>query len=91
MNLKKKLIKMNACDEAAKWVGDRSLRDAWAECRRADWMLWYAAQMGINRARIQFVRAEDAADACAHVSAYGAMVNAVRQFIKYEDIKGGIK
>ena len=38
------LIKMNACAEAVKWVGRKSLKTAWAKCRRADWMLWYAAR-----------------------------------------------
>lgn len=43
MSLKRELKKLGACQEAVDWVGKRSLRVAWAECERADWMLWYAA------------------------------------------------
>ena len=31
---------MGACSAAVEWVGDRTLEQAWAECERADWMLW---------------------------------------------------
>jgi len=43
MTLRNELKRMKACQEAVKWVGDRDLAAAWAECERADWMLWYAA------------------------------------------------
>jgi hypothetical protein len=35
------LTKMRACPAAVDWVGDRSRATAWADCDRADWMLWY--------------------------------------------------
>ena len=41
MNFKEKLVKMNACYSAIEWVGDRTAGQAWNECRRAGWMLWY--------------------------------------------------
>lgn len=31
---------MGACPEAIEWVGTRTLKKAWAECQRGDWMLW---------------------------------------------------
>jgi hypothetical protein len=34
------LIELGACKEAREWVGERTLRDAWAECDNASWMLW---------------------------------------------------
>ena len=49
MKLKDKLIKMNACSDAVEWVGRRSLKTAWAECERGDWMLWLAGRAGIDR------------------------------------------
>jgi hypothetical protein len=45
MSFKEQLIKINACDEAIKWVGDRTLTEAWSECPRGDWMLWGLAKM----------------------------------------------
>ena len=44
MIFKNRLIKLDACPGAVEWVGDRDLKTAWAECDRADWMLWYAAR-----------------------------------------------
>ena len=41
MNFKDKLVKLDACDPAIEWVGDRTAGQAWNECRRAGWMLWY--------------------------------------------------
>jgi hypothetical protein len=42
MNFRDTLIELNACVDAVKWVGDRDEETAWAECKRADWMLWLA-------------------------------------------------
>ena len=51
MNLKKHLEDLNACREASHWVGERrSLREAWMECPRADWLVWYASHAGIDPA-----------------------------------------
>ncbi len=49
MKLKDELIKLNACEDAVKWVGGKTLRRAWAECERADWMLWYAEKKSVDR------------------------------------------
>lgn len=37
--------KLGACHEALNWIGERNLATAWAECERADWMLWLCARM----------------------------------------------
>ena len=42
--LKADLAKLSACREAVVWLGERDLATAWAECERADFMLWYAAK-----------------------------------------------
>lgn len=39
------LEKIDACGEAVSWVRRRNLTTAWAECERADWMLWFAGLM----------------------------------------------
>ena len=63
MKLKDKLIKIGACSEAVYWVGDRDIKTAWAECERADWMLWYAEHTGVDQKLIVL-----AACACARIA-----------------------
>jgi len=42
----KELLKVNrACCEARRWVGSRSIEQAWAECERGDWMVWLLRKM----------------------------------------------
>lgn len=33
-------MRPRACLEARRWVGTRTLRQAWRDCHRADWMAW---------------------------------------------------
>ena len=34
------LVEIDACKEAIVWTKGKSLTEAWATCRRGDWMLW---------------------------------------------------
>ena len=44
-----KLKKLNACDDAIKWVRTQeSPEDAWNNCERGDWMLWLARKLKID-------------------------------------------
>ena len=43
--MKQLLKQIHACNEAIDWVGERTLAEAWAECERADWMLWLIGNM----------------------------------------------
>ena len=43
--LQTELERLGACPEAVEWVGTRTLSEAWAECKRADRMLWLAMRM----------------------------------------------
>ena len=42
--MKELLLKLDACPEAIKWVGDKTLQEAWDTCKRGDWMLWLYAR-----------------------------------------------
>jgi len=44
-NLKRLLVKLGACSEAVKWTNGKELAEAWANCERADWMLWLVGHM----------------------------------------------
>ena len=40
MTLQEWLYDFGACGPARRWVGDKSLQEAWATCHRGDWMRW---------------------------------------------------
>jgi hypothetical protein len=42
---KKLLEDLNACSDARNFAAKKTLRQAWKECRRADWMLWLLKKM----------------------------------------------
>ena len=39
------LITLRACREARQWAHGKSLKQVWAECERADWLLWLCGRM----------------------------------------------
>ena len=62
----------DACDEAREWCDARTVEEAWAECPRADWMLWLVCHLGLegfwcaDLARLFAADALEAAEARAH-------------------------
>ena len=48
MSLRKKLLKINACKDGMEWLADQTAPDAWANCKRGDWMLWVASRCGVD-------------------------------------------
>ena len=38
--LQRYLRSRGACRQARKWAGRKGLRQAWATCKRTDWLLW---------------------------------------------------
>jgi hypothetical protein len=53
---KDELKAIGACEKALEWVGDRSLEEAWAECDRGDWMLWYLSKTGYDKRKLTLVK-----------------------------------
>jgi len=45
MSFKQQLIKLNVCQDAIDWVEDRTIQQAWNDCRRGNWMLWLLEEM----------------------------------------------
>ena len=41
--LRQFLTSREACEAAMDWLGDRDSARMWAECKRPDWLLWWAA------------------------------------------------
>jgi hypothetical protein len=62
--LQQHLDSLSACAEARQWAGSRTAREAWDQCERADWLLWWAARTPANNQQA-IVRA---ACACARTA-----------------------
>ena len=41
MQFREFLVKSKACAPAIAWVGERTAEQAWTECERSDWLLWF--------------------------------------------------
>lgn len=52
MNTKEYFTSLRACDKAITLAGERTLEQCWHECDRGDWLLWWAARVGVDRALI---------------------------------------
>ena len=52
MRLSTWMSSVGACSEAMEWVGARTPRRAWAECKRGDWMLWALAKTALDRREV---------------------------------------
>ena len=46
--MKELLIKLNACDEAIEWAGDRTIEEIVKDCDRGDWLLELAKKIDIE-------------------------------------------
>ena len=57
MTFKEQLTEMDACPDAIKWVGGKTLEQAWAECERGEWMLWFAQQKGVDLQTLTLAKA----------------------------------
>ena len=42
--MKDLLIKLNACQEAREWAGDKTWEEVYITCHRGDWLLWLFAR-----------------------------------------------
>src|SRR5574343_1486871 len=47
MKLKDLLIELNACEDARLFVGNKKIETAVKQCKRGDWMLWFAKKIDI--------------------------------------------
>jgi hypothetical protein len=57
------LAQRHACWEALEWLQERDAATAWSECPRGDWLLWWAAKVGVERKVVVL-----AACACARLA-----------------------
>ena len=64
--MKDKLEELNACSNAIDWIADKSLEQAWNECERGDWLLWYSYRM-MNEGKITLKQLIKAKVGCANL------------------------
>lgn len=91
-----KLKKMGACPTAVEWVGDKNIEQAWNECERADWMLWYLSNSKkVNRKKLVKLAAMCAETVLHLYKKQYPTDNRVRDFIRacydYSDSKITLK
>ena len=63
---KPELKKLNACSEAVKWAGDKSLEKIWEECERGDWMLWLIHKSELCDLKLKTLIKVECAELVAH-------------------------
>lgn len=49
--LRRHLVALGACGESLVWIDGRTPKQAWEECRRPDWLLWWAVRTKVNSER----------------------------------------
>ena len=55
--MKEKLEKLDACNEAIKWASTQpDYRAAWQNCERGDWMLWLAQVLNVDDRKLIFAK-----------------------------------
>ena len=53
-----KLRAMQACAPALRWIGDRTIEQAWRDCERSDWMCWLLRKIAPNDQRCRLTAAD---------------------------------
>lgn len=49
--LDRHLWRLGACADSRAWIGERTPEQAWEECARPDWLLWWAVRTKVNSDR----------------------------------------
>jgi hypothetical protein len=87
MKFKQKLIKIKACEEAIKWVGDRTMKEAFRDCPRADWILWAHEKFFPEKKRERILAAAHCANTIRHLMQDDRSKKAVDTAIAYGEGK----
>jgi len=48
MTFKNQLKKLDACSEAKKWVGNKTIEEAWRTCKNPHWVLWVLVKADLD-------------------------------------------
>ena len=45
---RRRLIELGACDDALSWAAGKTAAEAWEQCERGDWLLWWGQKEGTD-------------------------------------------
>lgn len=48
MKFKDKLKKLKACSNSLKWVGNKTIEEAWKTCKESQWMIWILSRTDLD-------------------------------------------
>jgi hypothetical protein len=87
MIFKEQLENINACEEALKWVKDKTLQEAFTTCERADWMLWAYARLYPDNLRELTLAKGHCANTVRHLMKDDRSITAVDAAIQFGEGK----
>lgn len=81
--MKQLLIKLNACNEAREWAGDKTWEEIYRTCHRGDWLLWLFKQTNPNDLRLLTLAKGHCANTVRHLMKDERSIKAVDAAIAY--------
>ena len=81
--MKQLLIKLNACNEAMEWAGDKTWEEIYRTCHRGDWLLWLFKQTNPNDLRLLTLAKGHCANTVRHLMKDERSIKAVDAAIAY--------
>ena len=75
--------KYDGCSKARKWVGDKTIEEAWDTCPRGDWMLWIYVKMYPENKRQLAVAAAHCANTVRHLMTDKRSIDAINATLNY--------
>ncbi len=48
MTFREQLKELRACSESLKWVGNKTIEEAWETCKNSNWMIWVLSQTDLD-------------------------------------------
>jgi hypothetical protein len=88
--MKELLIKLNACDEAIEWAGDRTIEEIVKDCYRGDWLLWLAKKIDIELQPLTLAKGH-CANTVRHLMKNETSIKAVDMAIAFGEGKATMK
>jgi len=89
--MKDLLIKLNACQEAKDWVGNKTWEEAYETCPRGDWMLWLFSKTNPKDLQRLTLAKGHCANTVRHLMKDERSINAVDAAISYGEGKSTIE
>jgi len=77
------LIKLNACEEAKKWAGDKSWEEVYNTCHRGDWLLWLHNRTNKEDVQVRTLAKGHCANTVRHLMEYKISLVAVDTAIAF--------